>query len=90
MCECIKKNTAAAVAFLQEKHGENFQVSELGAGLVNEGARQIENRLVSVGYDEYSAWVEPIKKDGSRGNSQKRVVPVVHSYCPHCGEKYSN
>jgi hypothetical protein len=90
MCDCNKSNTAAAIAFLQEKHGEKFQVSELGAGLVNRGGRLVENRLVSVGYDEYSVLVQPIKKDGSRGTSQKRMVPVVHSYCPHCGEKYPN
>jgi hypothetical protein len=89
MCECIKNNTAAAIAYLQENHGKEFQVNELGAGPVNMAGRLVENRLVSVGYEDYSVWVQPIKKDGSRGNSRKRLVPFIHSYCPHCGEKLS-
>jgi hypothetical protein len=90
MCECKKKNTEAAIAYLKENFSNKFQVSELAAGLVNEAGLRIDNRLVAVGFDQYSVWVQPIKKDGSRGNSKKHMVTFIHSYCPHCGEKYAN
>jgi hypothetical protein len=86
MCECKTKNKEAAIAFVKEKFANKLQVSDRAAGLVNEAAHKVENRLVPVGFDEYAVWVQPIKKDGSLGNSKKQLVTFVHSYCPHCGE----
>jgi hypothetical protein len=90
MCECKKKNTEAAIAYITEKFKNKFQVSDTAAGLVNEGGMRVGNRLVAVGFDQYAVWVQPIKKDGSLGKSRQQMVPVVHSFCPQCGEKYPN
>ncbi|MVN76921.1 hypothetical protein GO988_11355 [Hymenobacter sp. HMF4947] len=87
MCECKKKNQIAAVKYIEENFGGTLRVSSLAASLVNEAALKVDNVLVAVGFDEYEVWVMPIKKDGSVGNSKKRRIPFIHSFCPHCGEK---
>lgn len=87
MCDCKAKNKEAATVYLKQKHGDKLKVGSL-ASLVNEAGARIGNRLVAVGFDEYEVWAMPVKRDGSLGNSKKFKVPFIHSFCPHCGEKY--
>ncbi|MGI4759593.1 MAG: hypothetical protein ACRYF0_02715 [Janthinobacterium lividum] len=86
MCTCKQKNKEAAPAYLKEKYGEKLKVGTL-ASLVNEAALKVDNQLLAVGFDEYEVWAMPVKKDGSIGNSKRFRVPILHTYCPHCGEK---
>jgi hypothetical protein len=87
MCECKQNNRIAAVKYIEENFSGTLKLSSLAANLVNEAGLKVENKLIAVGFDEYEVWVMPIKKDGSLGNSKKRRIPFIHSYCPHCGEK---
>lgn len=85
MCECVKRNEEATIAFFKEKY-PTAKVNEQ-ASLVNQAAAKSGNKLVAVSFDEYQVWVQLQKRDGSPGKSKKLKVPFVHSYCPHCGEK---
>jgi hypothetical protein len=86
MCDCKQKNKDAATIFLKEKHGEKVKLGTI-VSLVNESALKLENKLIAVGFDEYEVGGHPVKRDGSLGNLKRYRVPVIHSYCPHCGEK---
>jgi hypothetical protein len=89
MCDCKSKNKETAIAYVEKKFDGKLQVSkEKGAGLVNEGALLVPNKLLAVAFDEYEVWVQPKKRDGTLGNLRKQKVPFVHSFCPHCGVKY--
>lgn len=86
MCTCNQKNKDAAAIFLKQKHGDKVKLGTL-VSLVNQSALKTENKLIAIGYDEYELRGHPVKKDGTLGKSKQYRVPMVHSYCPHCGEK---
>jgi hypothetical protein len=88
MCECVAQTRIQVATHFATKLAGKAEVDEK-ASLHNQGIRQVGNKLVAVGYDEYRLRTWPLKKDGTKtGKEKMERIEVVHSYCPHCGEKY--
>jgi hypothetical protein len=90
MCDCITKNSQAVVDHATTQLVATGKAEiDTTASIHNAGMRRVANRLVMAPYDEYRIRTYPLKKDGTKkGNEKMEQFQFVHSYCPHCGEKY--
>jgi len=88
MCDCASNLKSKIAEHAKAAYAGKREVEET-AQLHNQGMRLLGNKLIAAPYDEYRIRTYPLKKDGTKTGKEKvEVLEVVHSFCPHCGEKY--
>ena len=86
MCDCLKVACNQVLEHFKNKHGDDALLANPSCQnqdlIISKGSMQLRT------YNTVEVDFTPKKKDGTLGKKRKLTMPVLHAFCPSCGQPF--